>query len=39
MAAPLPPASDSIGADCAREPIHIPGGIQPHGFLFSIDDA
>lgn len=26
-------------ADCAREPIHIPGGIQPHGFLFSVDDA
>jgi chemotaxis family two-component system sensor kinase Cph1 len=26
-------------ADCAREPIHIPGGIQPHGFLVSVDDA
>ena len=23
--------------DCASEPIHIPGGIQPHGFLFSVD--
>ncbi|MEI6002178.1 GAF domain-containing protein [Paraburkholderia bengalensis] len=23
-------------ADCAREPIHIPGGIQPHGFLFCV---
>jgi|GEM_PF-3659745 len=23
-------------ADCAREPIHISGGIQPHGFLFSV---
>lgn len=22
--------------NCANEPIHIPGGIQPHGFLFSI---
>lgn len=25
--------------DCAREPIHIPGGIQPHGFLFSVDEG
>src|ERR1700761_2331393 len=24
--------------DCAREPIHIPGGIQPHGFLFSVTE-
>ncbi|HWT39335.1 MAG TPA: ATP-binding protein [Paraburkholderia sp.] len=24
--------------DCAREPIHIPGGIQPHGFLFCVTD-
>ncbi|WP_250520697.1 ATP-binding protein [Caballeronia sp. NCTM1] len=23
---------------CASEPIHIPGGIQPHGVLLSIDD-
>ncbi|RZT30779.1 ATP-binding protein [Cupriavidus agavae] len=23
--------------DCAREPIHIPGGIQPHGYLVSVD--
>jgi len=34
---------DSLGKamadDCAREPIHIPGGIQPHGFLFCIDGA
>ncbi|NHH83501.1 ATP-binding protein [Burkholderia gladioli] len=37
MAAPLPTVSDTNGADCAREPIHIPGGIQPHGFLLSID--
>ncbi|MFM0057783.1 ATP-binding protein [Paraburkholderia phytofirmans] len=29
-------ASSTVDADCAREPIHIPGGIQPHGFLFSI---
>ncbi|WP_137927912.1 ATP-binding protein [Cupriavidus sp. 2SB] len=25
--------------DCAREPIHIPGGIQPHGYLLSVDEA
>lgn len=29
----------AIEADCAREPIHIPGGIQPHGFLLSVDAA
>ncbi|ACD15699.1 ATP-binding protein [Paraburkholderia phytofirmans] len=29
-------ASSTVEADCAREPIQIPGGIQPHGFLFSI---
>jgi len=29
-------ASSAAEVDCAREPIHIPGGIQPHGFLFSI---
>ncbi|MBI0331394.1 ATP-binding protein [Burkholderia plantarii] len=39
MAAPTPSVFDTTGADCAREPIHIPGGIQPHGFLLSIDDA
>nr|WP_051180577.1 ATP-binding protein [Caballeronia insecticola] len=27
----------SASAECAREPIHIPGGIQPHGVLFSVD--
>ena len=25
-------------ADCASEPIHIPGGIQPHGLLFCVSD-
>uniref|UniRef100_E1TJN9 histidine kinase n=1 Tax=Burkholderia sp. (strain CCGE1003) TaxID=640512 RepID=E1TJN9_BURSG len=30
------PLSSAAEADCAREPIHIPGGIQPHGFLFSV---
>lgn len=24
---------------CAREPIHIPGAVQPHGVLFSLSDA
>ncbi|MFM0593098.1 ATP-binding protein [Paraburkholderia dilworthii] len=28
--------SSSLEDNCAREPIHIPGGIQPHGFLFSL---
>lgn len=27
----------SAYAECAREPIHIPGGIQPHGVLISVD--
>lgn len=39
MAAPIPSLSDPNDADCARELIHIPGGIQPHGFLLSIDDT
>jgi two-component system, chemotaxis family, sensor kinase Cph1 len=25
--------------DCSREPIHIPGSIQPHGFLFVLSDS
>jgi len=25
-----------IAAECAREPIHIPGSIQPHGVLFAV---
>jgi two-component system, chemotaxis family, sensor kinase Cph1 len=29
------PAIDK--ADCEREPIHIPGAIQPHGYLFVLD--
>ncbi|RAS35773.1 ATP-binding protein [Paraburkholderia bryophila] len=28
--------SSGLEDNCAREPIHIPGGIQPHGFLFSL---
>lgn len=33
------PASPDLPSllDCAREPIHIPGAIQPHGCLFSVD--
>ncbi len=27
----------AIADDCAREPIHIPGRIQPHGFLLAYD--
>lgn len=37
MADLVPSASAAVEADCAKEPIHIPGGIQPHGFLFSVD--
>jgi light-regulated signal transduction histidine kinase (bacteriophytochrome) len=36
MADLVPTASVAVEADRAKEPIHIPGGIQPHGFLFSI---
>ncbi|WP_345813434.1 ATP-binding protein [Paraburkholderia sp. PREW-6R] len=36
MADPTTSVSSPVEADCAREPIHIPGGIQPHGFLFSV---
>jgi light-regulated signal transduction histidine kinase (bacteriophytochrome) len=25
--------------DCAHEPIHTPGGIQPHGFLFVLNEV
>ncbi len=31
-------AGESALAECARESIHIPGGIQPHGVLISVDD-
>jgi light-regulated signal transduction histidine kinase (bacteriophytochrome) len=26
-------------SNCEREPIHIPGAIQPHGILFALDDV
>ncbi|MDR5816199.1 ATP-binding protein [Caballeronia sp. LZ033] len=33
-----PDPRDALAVDdCAREPIHIPGGIQPHGVFFSVD--
>src|ERR1700726_4074197 len=25
--------------ECAREPIHIPGSIQPHGYLFALNEV
>ncbi|MBN3812522.1 hypothetical protein, partial [Paraburkholderia sp. Ac-20347] len=31
--------SNNTSTDCAREPIHLPGSIQPHGYLASLDDA
>ena len=38
MTAPHPdPLSDAV-ARCADEPIHLPGSIQPHGFLLVLDD-
>ena len=42
-AAPSAPASPSeLGqdlTDCDREPIHIPGSIQPHGLLLVVEAA
>ncbi|WP_322044517.1 ATP-binding protein [Paraburkholderia sp. J67] len=32
-----PASTPATQADCAREPIHLPGSIQPHGFLVSLD--
>ncbi|WP_062228295.1 ATP-binding protein [Aureimonas frigidaquae] len=34
----VPGMSSSFADACAREPIHIPGSIQPHGFLLVIDE-
>jgi light-regulated signal transduction histidine kinase (bacteriophytochrome) len=33
-----PAAPDGLD-ECAREPIHIPGSIQPHGYLFVLNGA
>jgi light-regulated signal transduction histidine kinase (bacteriophytochrome) len=38
-ALPLSPAPSLDIADCAREPIHIPGSIQPYGALFVLSPA
>src|SRR3954453_19191641 len=35
-----PPPQDGVDlSTCAREPIHIPGSIQPHGVLFALSAA
>ncbi|GJE45609.1 HWE histidine kinase domain-containing protein [Methylobacterium soli] len=34
-----PPAPPNDHADCEREPIHLPGSIQPHGALLVLDPA
>lgn len=34
----LNPANPTVIDECAVEPIHIPGLIQPHGLLFTLDD-
>ncbi|QGZ66789.1 ATP-binding protein [Paraburkholderia acidisoli] len=31
--------AETVQAECAREPIHVPGSIQPHGFLVSLDET
>jgi light-regulated signal transduction histidine kinase (bacteriophytochrome) len=36
MTAAGDPVSEAL-RECAREPIHIPGSIQPHGFLIALD--
>ena len=36
---PDPPAIPADLDACAREPIHIPGSIQPHGYLFVLNEA
>jgi len=37
MKAPLPEIGAADFTNCDREPIHIPGSIQPHGVLLAID--
>ena len=34
-----PSAVDAAASDCDREPIHIPGGIQPHGTLLAVAES
>ena len=36
---PMPPVDEALDlSSCDREPIHIPGAIQPHGFLLALDE-
>ncbi len=36
----MTPLSQTVDLDnCAREPIHIPGSIQPHGVLLAADPS
>ena len=36
--APAPPTDPAVDlTDCEREPVHTPGGIQPHGLLLALD--
>ena len=37
MTSPSPTNNNIDVSSCDREPIHIPGGIQPHGFLINVD--
>ncbi|WP_229424939.1 MULTISPECIES: hypothetical protein [unclassified Massilia] len=39
QAEPMPVPRQVDLANCADEPIHIPGSIQPHGFLLFMDAA
>ena len=35
----VPPEEAGDLSTCDREPIHIPGSIQPHGVLLSLDES
>jgi light-regulated signal transduction histidine kinase (bacteriophytochrome) len=37
MTSPSSSSSNIDVSSCDREPIHLPGGIQPHGFLINVD--
>ncbi len=39
QAPPAPRAEELDLTSCDREPIHVPGSIQPHGFLIALNDA
>ena len=37
---PYVPAYGEVDlTNCDREPIHVPGAVQPHGFLLAVDRA